>query len=148
EPRETNWRQLLPWTALFQGFRVALDLNKLLLAAGGIVVMAFGWSLLAISFYGASDKPEWNIGKYQPAAYPGDDEATRSRNAWLAFKRDREKWNLLHAAAGPAGSKEVVEATDVAESPDELDTIRRVADENIAKQINSGAKTLAQIEQE
>src|SRR5207253_10585409 len=90
EARETDWRQLLPWTVLFQGFRVALDLNKLLLAAGGIVVMALSWWLLAIIFYGASEKPEWGIGKYQPAAYPGDDEAVRSRNAWLAFKRDRE----------------------------------------------------------
>src|SRR5438105_2557591 len=35
EPRETNWRQLLPWTVLFQGFRVALDPNKLVLAAAG-----------------------------------------------------------------------------------------------------------------
>ena len=51
EARETDWRQLLPWTVLFQGFRVALDLNKLLLAAGGIVVMALSWWLLAIIFY-------------------------------------------------------------------------------------------------
>src|SRR5947207_13129915 len=53
EPRETNWRQLLPWIELFQGFRVALDLNKLLLAAAGILTMAFGWWLLA----GIFDKP-------------------------------------------------------------------------------------------
>ena len=33
EPREVNWRQMMPWTTLFQGFRVALDPNKLILAA-------------------------------------------------------------------------------------------------------------------
>ena len=48
EPREINWRQLMPWTVLFQGFRVALDPNKLVLAAAGILLMAFGWWLLAI----------------------------------------------------------------------------------------------------
>ena len=50
EPRETSWRQLLPWTELFRGFQVALDLNKLALAAAGILVMAFGWWLLAVLF--------------------------------------------------------------------------------------------------
>ena len=50
EPRETSWRQLLPWTELFRGFQVALDVNKLALAAAGILVMAFGWWLLAVLF--------------------------------------------------------------------------------------------------
>ena len=27
EGREATWRQLLPWTELFRGFQVALDLN-------------------------------------------------------------------------------------------------------------------------
>ena len=50
EPRETSWRQLLPWTELFRGFQVALDLNKLALAAAGILVTEFGWWLLAVLF--------------------------------------------------------------------------------------------------
>jgi hypothetical protein len=145
EARETDWRQLLPWTALFQGFRVALDLNKLLLAAGGIVVMALGWWLLAVIFYGLSEKPDWGSPKYKDVS--GEDEAARTSNSWIAFKRDREKWNLLHAAAGPSQSSEVVEPVDVAESPAEIDTIRKLADD-IAKQVKSGAKTLAQVEQE
>jgi len=48
--REVTWRQLLPWTELFRGFQVAFDLNKMLLAAAGILVMAFGWWLLAVCF--------------------------------------------------------------------------------------------------
>jgi hypothetical protein len=64
EPRETNWRQLLPWIDLFQGFRVAMDLNKLLLAAGGILVMAFGWWVLAAVFH--TQKPQWM--EYQKGA--------------------------------------------------------------------------------
>ena len=35
------------WTKLFTAFRVALDLKKLLLAAGGIVVTGLGWWVLA-----------------------------------------------------------------------------------------------------
>ena len=27
ETRETSWRRLLPWTELFRGFQVALDLS-------------------------------------------------------------------------------------------------------------------------
>ena len=50
EGREAGWRQLLPWAELFRGFQVALDLNKLLLAAAGILLMWFGWLLLAWIF--------------------------------------------------------------------------------------------------
>ena len=66
ESRELTWRQLLPWTALFRAFQVALDLNKLLLAAAGIAVMAFGWWLLAVIFAAlytggkpAESLPDW-----------------------------------------------------------------------------------------
>ena len=41
ERSELSWRQLLPWTELFRAFQVALDLNKLLLAAAGIFLGAF-----------------------------------------------------------------------------------------------------------
>ena len=57
EPREINWRHLLPWTAIFQGFRVALDLNKLFLAAVGILLMAIAWLVLAWIFN--YSKPQW-----------------------------------------------------------------------------------------
>src|SRR5262245_24094820 len=88
EPREINWRQLLPWTALFQGFRVALDPNKLLLAALGIIAMAAVWWVLAAIFYASSEKPVWG-GTYN----------TRP-DGFARFKSDRQAWNLLHEAAG------------------------------------------------
>ncbi|MFL5245781.1 MAG: hypothetical protein ACJ8FY_27220 [Gemmataceae bacterium] len=113
EPREFNWRQLLPWTELFQGFRIALDVNKLLLAAAGIVVMALGWWVLASVFY--YDKPQY--GKYSSASETGDDSEARNRLAWSKFKTDVGKWTLIHKAAGPEPAEVKVE--DVADSYEE-----------------------------
>src|SRR5216684_4296501 len=85
EPREINWRQLLPWTAIFQGFRVALDVNKLLLAALGILVMAFVWWILAAVFYKAiGDKPVW------PSGYIA--KSDNVKEAFTRFKADRQAW--------------------------------------------------------
>src|SRR5262245_14994667 len=106
EQREINWRHLLPWTALFQGFRVALDLNKLLLAAGGILITAIVWLVLAWIFYSLSPKPTWG-GTYE-SAY-GD-------QAWAHFKSDLQAWNVMHAAAGPVDPPEFEEAADLATS--------------------------------
>ena len=53
-------RQLLPWTELFQGFQVALDPRKLLLAAAGIVVMFCGWWLLAVIFMSTASRKDWS----------------------------------------------------------------------------------------
>jgi hypothetical protein len=102
ETREINYRQWLPWTLIFRGFWVAVDPKKLLLAAGGIVVMAFGWWLLATIFYSSQSKPVWpadysgNI-KYQPKE---GDERSADQIAFEAFKKDRNRWNLLYEAAG------------------------------------------------
>jgi len=109
EPREINWRQLLPWTAIFQGFRVALDLNKLLLAALGILLMALAWWFLAWLFYAAYTKPL--AGNYSPENF-------------ARFKADRHVWNLMYEAAGPADAKETLEPDDLADSADELNLIK------------------------
>ena len=86
ESREVTWRQLLPWTELFRGFHVALDLNKLLLAAAGIFVTWFGWWLLAVIFQalvtsGAEGKrpPDWTSGKYKP-------------EEWSKFRDEQYLW--------------------------------------------------------
>src|SRR5947209_8218060 len=118
EPRETNWRQLLPWTALFQGFRVALDVNKLLLAAAGILVMALGWWLLGVVF-SPSKEPEWR-GDYM-ARFNNDTD-----KAWREFKKDRDKWNLLHATAGDPEARVRFDAGDLAESPEEFEALKKV----------------------
>ncbi|HTU16634.1 MAG TPA: hypothetical protein VMG10_01115 [Gemmataceae bacterium] len=112
--REATWRQLLPWTELFRGFQVAFDLNKLLLAAAGILVMAFGWWLLAVVFR--------NIPRDYtdvPPDWPGNYKV--EKGGWEQFKRDRDGWNLLHETAGLGTPGQKVQVLDLAESPDEYD---------------------------
>src|SRR5579884_2233264 len=122
EGRDVSWRQLLPWTELFRGFQVALDLNKLLLAAAGILVMAFGWWLLAVIFrnMGSFDDrmpPDWP-GKYQAQADSG------GRKGWEQFKRDRDEWNLLHETAGLGHFGQRITVLDLANSPEEYDAAK------------------------
>src|SRR5436190_9560984 len=84
------------WTKIFSGFKVALDLKKLLLAAAGVLLTALGWWLLsaaAYNFYPIATKPEWIEQTNQTA-----DEKQAS---WTAFKARRASWNLLHELAGP-----------------------------------------------
>src|SRR5262245_61152341 len=86
EPREVNWRQLLPWTELFQGFWVMFNYQKIVLAAAGILVMAFGWWLLANVFY-SEERPAW---KDVPKAYLNRTEiADTKEKQWTKFKEDR-----------------------------------------------------------
>lgn len=130
EPREVNFRQLLPWTVLFRGFQVALDLKKLLLAAAGILVMAVGWQVLATVFY-TSDKPDWTgwnggyfeqrISALEAKGLSKEDAVAR---AWKEFKDSRQRWNLLHEAAGPTQPPLLQDAGDLAESPQGYETMR------------------------
>src|SRR5215204_1037009 len=113
DSRETTWRQLLPWTELFRAFQVALDLNKLLLAAVGIAVMAGGWWLLAVGFT-ANEKalpPDW------PGAYE------QTNDGWAVFRKDRMNWNLLNETAGLSPAA-VYQVQDIAETPDEFETFK------------------------
>src|SRR5437879_6342230 len=96
EPREVNWRQLMPWTVLFQGFRVALDPNKLLLAAAGILLMAFGWWLLSVIFH--YDKPKPDDPDYQNVKVEGDQNPKVV--GWDNFKKDLARWHVMHHTAG------------------------------------------------
>jgi hypothetical protein len=129
EPREINWRQLLPWTAIFQGFRVALDLNKLLLAGLGIILMAFAWWFLSLVFFAMDSKPpQW------PSRYLTD---YQGKDPWAHFKSDREAWNLLHEAAGPDDSAEKYEPEDLASSAEEL-RILKVAVDAVAARASKG----------
>ena len=100
EPREINWRQLMPWTVLFQGFRVALDPNKLVLSAVGILLMALGWWLLSVVF--DYKKPLPNDYLSNPANYPGNSVDEQKDAAWQKFKEERDKWHVMHHAAGTA----------------------------------------------
>src|SRR3984957_19815784 len=118
ESRDFSFRQSLPWTHIFRGFRIALNLKSLLLAAAGILVMAFGWWLLAIVFSGIRSKPIW------PSDYPTTDYQTvegetvsPEDKAWEAFKVDRSRWSLLYEAAGRV--PDPFEASDFAQTREE-----------------------------
>src|SRR3954467_1286705 len=102
-----------PYWKIFQGFRIALDLKKLLLAAGGIFVTALGWWVLSWLFYpGAASRPQWKD-------YEDQNNPTAS---WQRFKRDRSRWELLHRLAGDPheGAAAVhYDAADFARDPKE-----------------------------
>ena len=151
EPREINWRQLLPWTELFQGFRVALDVNKLALAAAGILVMAIGWLALGSIFYAMQGKkPIWDSTDYTTASVKIKDdslskeeiETQKLKIVWNQFKRDRDKWNLMHEAAGPGDSEERTDAGDLADSPEELKAINANLND-LKNDLKEGKKTVA-----
>jgi hypothetical protein len=83
------------WTKLFAAFRVALDVKKMLLAAGGLVVTAFGWLVLAAIFY-SPKAPEWK--DYAPAP---DKPAAAKQEAFSSFQLASKRWRLLHELAAP-----------------------------------------------
>src|SRR5713226_90737 len=107
ELKDINYRQIMPWTELFRGFQVALEWKKLLLAAGGILVMAIGWYVLGWAAYGLQKEPTWGDGAYK---------------TWTAFQKDRKDWNLLNEAAGTTAT--VYSPDDLAESEDEYKQIK------------------------
>ncbi|MGH7224326.1 MAG: hypothetical protein ACRELF_13935, partial [Gemmataceae bacterium] len=100
---------------LFRGFQVARDLNKLLLAAAGIVVMAFGWWLLALIFavgYNATP-PGWPGNRL---TIYGDDQ----QKAWEEFRRERDTWNLMYESAGIGDFGQKYDVLDLASSLQEF----------------------------
>ncbi len=111
--RGEDGRGFVPWTKIFTAFKVALDPKKLLLAGAGILTMALGWYVLAIIFYLPRGMPTWS--KYQ--TYYQNDEG----RAWKLFKRDLNRWNLLHKLAGwnQEGKPVPYGVADFAHSPEE-----------------------------
>jgi hypothetical protein len=131
EGREATWRSLLPWTELFRGFQLALDLNKLLLAAMGIVLMAFVWWVLALIFSTGyrTTQPEWAGGDFV-SKYK--DDAKRETKGWEDFKKERSEWNLMHEAAGagkPSDALLPYEVEDIAATLEEYKRFKGVHNE-------------------
>src|SRR5262245_8611945 len=108
-----SWRTLAPFTELFRAFQIALDLNKLFLAAAGIVVMTLGWWILSMIFAAGYDKnaPEWAT---RPKGDPTAAEYARHREARLA-------WNLMHEAAGVGNREEPYKVEDFAQTLEEYE---------------------------
>lgn len=122
DAREGAWRQLFPWTELFRCFKVAVDPNKLLLAAAGIFVMWLGWWVLSAIFTVGWKEPLIGNSEYS--------NITDAKERWEKFKRARDNWNLMHESAGlgPAESKYTTE--DLAQSAEEYRTLEKVKQEN------------------
>ncbi|MFO0928909.1 MAG: hypothetical protein U0736_18125 [Gemmataceae bacterium] len=119
EGREVSWRRLFPWTELFRGFQIALDPNKLLLAAAGIAVMALGWWFLSLVFSAAvaTTPPDW------PGSYVSQAENNQAK-AWAAFRADRQHWNLMHEAIGLSRDPQPYEVKDLAETIEEYELFK------------------------
>ena len=96
---------------IFTGFRIALDIKKLLLAAAGIFLTFVGWWALSLAFYHNAEMPL---------------ATNYDKTTWTRFINDRRSWNLLHELAGPPDSAILVDAGDVATDIDqykELDDV-------------------------
>src|SRR5439155_15117611 len=103
---------------------VARDLNKLLLAALGILAMALVWWLLAwIFFNGLSREPKWPSG-YKAAAGQG-----KEAEAWASFKADRQAWNVMNEAAGDSAKE--VDPEDLADSELEYELLKAAKDQRV-----------------
>jgi len=115
EAPATGIRTQRLWTEIFQSFQVALDPRKLIIAAVGILITAFGWWLLSIIFYGSVTEPMANADAYSTTTMTAKLGPKKSDNTtdykpeeYAAegqknFQRDYEQWFNLHRLAGPGG---------------------------------------------
>src|SRR6516162_7267030 len=109
------------WTRIFSGFKIALDLKKLLLAAAGILATAVGWVFLSwLAFLPfRSGPPQWE------STYADRGKTDEEKKAyWTAFKSSRGSWNLLHELAGNKSWE--VDPGDLAETLAEYEALRSV----------------------
>lgn len=98
KPRPANW------TKLFGTFLVALDPFKLLVAAAGIMVTAFGWWLLSVIFYNAWTEP--SLKDFEDKARKNSSlTSEEERTDWAKenYKKSLDTWALMHEMAGNSG---------------------------------------------
>jgi hypothetical protein len=105
------------WTKIFSGFKVALDLKKLLLAGAGILTTALGWWFLSLLAYPIVSKPDWE------RDYSAHDKPAE----WTDFKARRASWNLLHLLAGSEDLP--YDSGDVAATLDEYKDLRKIEEQ-------------------
>ena len=121
--RKDGAREWPGWTRLFGAFKVALDYKKLLLAAAGILVMAFGWWLLSVLVFALAGgvPPQWDADKYRGANQSDAD-------AFANFKNDRRHWNFTYRMAGTRRAEGGPLLPDAADFADTLDEYNRIND--------------------
>ena len=103
------------WTKIFSGFKVALDLKKLLLAGAGVFITALGWWILSFVAYALVSKPEWK----------GEGQTEQEkRAAFRSFSSRRAAWNLLHELAGDRPLP--LEYADVAEDYQQYEALQNI----------------------
>src|SRR5262245_56492444 len=95
--RDFNAQQMLPWTELFRGFKVAIDPRKLLLAVAGIVVMSFGWWLLALIFAPGAEPPSRDNPRYAVDRDKISDDEARQHVAADASQDRIDSWKQEEA---------------------------------------------------
>ncbi len=117
DAREGAWRQLFPWTELFRCFKVAVDPNKLLLAAAGILVMAIGWWALAGVFSVGVSEPQYDSPQFT---------GLEAKERWESYKRQRDSYNLLYETAGVGKPGQKYTYGDLAKDQGEYDKLKKV----------------------
>jgi hypothetical protein len=107
------------WTKIFSGFKVALDLKKMALAAAGILAVFLGWWLLSWVFYNMRSLPVWT--EYESLR-------DNKKDAWTYFKAKRNSWNLLHELAGSPNDRRKIDAADLATNVEDFELLNRWED--------------------
>jgi hypothetical protein len=112
--RDFDTRKNLSWTELLRTFLIALDPFKLVAAAAGIMIMAFGWWLLSVIYFNLWSEPkgygddkarEVEI-KDRKDGYvkDGKSEEEALTRATAEYNLDLDRYKLMRNLAGPGGS--------------------------------------------
>ena len=117
----------LAWLKIFSGFKVALDLKKLLLAAAGLLAVWLAWWFVSWIAYALPGRAQAGVGPRLRRPRQGRQGERAGRRA--DFKAPGGLWNLLHELAGPlrAHPPLPVEPADVAVTLPEYERLRDIA---------------------
>jgi len=113
--REPDVRRKYSWLELLRTFLIALDPFKLLIAAAGILVTAFGWWLFSVIYFGMWSEPkgyndinpkarEAEIEERKKALIKdGVEEVAADEKANSDYLSDGRRFELMRGLGGPGG---------------------------------------------
>ena len=113
--REPDVRRKYSWLELLRTFLIALDPFKLLIAAAGILVTAFGWWLFSVIYFGMWSEPkgyndinpkarEAEIEERKKALIKdGVEEVAADEKANSDYLSDGRRFELMRGLSGPGG---------------------------------------------